>query len=376
MLKPFLTTLLASASAACGHGSILIGSHADISLNYSPSTSSWITELVYGDFENPDNRAAFDQGVFPLRDVSSDDDGPRYSAPGGAFDFLGVDAGRPVWIAPQADGGFAWPGIRNETPPGSLARYQENDPRVSDQGAQPWVKVDLLEVTYVGLGSNPQVSLWQSDEGGAPIVWAATSDGLDATDAYYQLANGHSHLNWGFTEKGIFELALQASAYRGPGKTRLTQSDVRGVRFAVGTFAIWKAEHFAGDDLLDQEATGPMADGDSDRVPLLLEYAFNLEPAKPDTHHLTPGTGSSGLPAVGLTGDGRLRIEYLRRKASTQPEIRYEAQFAAGIDAANWQAAANEAVTSIDDEWERVEATGPAASGSRQFGRVVVTREP
>jgi len=375
MLKRSFIAFLTGVSVAAGQGSILIDSHSDVSFGFNPTTTGWTNEVIYGSFENPENQAAFDEVVFPLRDQPINAGGERYTIPSG-FDFLGAPEGSPIWIAPQANRGYTWPGFRNSTPVGALASYTPNDPRVSSQGAQPWIKIDLVDVDYLGLGLNPQVSLWQSNDFGDTIVWAATSDGLDSSDAYYQLANGHSHLNWGFTEKGVFQLNLQANAYEGPGMTNPTQSDVGGVIFAVGTFAIWKAEYYSGDDLLDEAVTGAMTDGDFDGVPLLLEYAFNLSPTTPDVHHVTPVTGLSGLPTTHVNNDGQLQIEYVRRKQSTEPDIEYEAQFASGLDSEDWQTATDEDVNSIDDEWERVVVTDAVVDAERRFARVSITQQP
>ncbi|WP_309400354.1 choice-of-anchor M domain-containing protein [Cerasicoccus maritimus] len=361
-----------SACLANGQGSILIDGHADVRFNYESASSTWGAEIVYGSFENPENFAAFDQVAFPLEDIPYTSGGPRYSIPNSGFEFLGGSAGSPVWIAPQSDGGFAWPGFRNEQELGAIASYTPSDSRVSSQGSQSWIKMTLVEVDYSGEGEDPQVSLWQNSTTSGTVVWAATSDGLDSTDAYYQLANGHSHLNWGFTEKGIYRLGMQASAYAGEGMTDPTQSEVEGVIFAVGTYAIWKATYFSGGDLFNEAVTGATADANQDGVPLLLEYAFNLSPLASTVASLEPGVGVSGLPALTLNNDAQLQIEYVRRKDSGTSEITYEAQFASGLSAVDWQTATEETVTSIDDDWERVVVIDPTEGALSRFGRVLV----
>ncbi len=62
---------------------------------------------------------------------------------------------------------------------------------------------------------------------------------------------------------------------------------------------------------------GPTQDYDQDGTNNLAEWAFNLNPVRPDIAALTPGTGLAGLPVAGYTGSGvnrRLTIEFVRRK--------------------------------------------------------------
>ncbi|WP_309380654.1 choice-of-anchor M domain-containing protein [Cerasicoccus frondis] len=342
-----------------------------------PATASWTTEIIYGsDYNDPQSSAPFDGVVFPLRDAPSASGGARFTVPASGFEFLGVAAGASFWLAPEFDYGYAWPGFNTDQPTGSIASYTTSDPRKSSEGSQAWIKINLVEVVYFGEGANPQVSLWQTTGPGEAVVWAATSDGLDSSDAFYQLAQGHSHLNWGFTEKGVYRLGMQASAYTGEDMTDPTQSGVDGVFFAVGSYAIWKAEYFSGDDLVNEAVTGAAADPDADGVPLMLEYAFNLLPDAPDVSYVESETGVSGLPSMSLNNDNQLQIEYVRRKESTSPDISYEAQFGSGLDAEDWEAATEEVATSIDAEWERVVVTDSVTEASRRFGRVMVTLEP
>lgn len=374
MLERTLTLCLLGASVAYGEGSLIIDSHVDLSFKYLPATSSWQAVIKPGVYNGSDPDVAFDEVALPLRDLSVSSGGERYVIPSDTFAFLGASTGDDVWIAPQANRFYTWPGFSNSQDSGDLAVYTLTDPRKAGEIPQAWITIQLVSVDYVGVGENPHVSMWTPDESGNPVVWAATSDGLDASDVFYQPANGHSHLNWGFVEKGLFRLGLQASGYAGPGQTNLTQSNVEGAIFAVGTFAIWKANHYSGNDLFSTAATGNASDGDSDGAPLLLEYAFNMDPVVPDCQTLVPGIGESGLPAISLSGTGQLEIEYVRRKQSTSPDIVYEAQFASSLDAEDWQTATGETVVSIDADWERVSVVDASTGEGQRFGRVVVTQ--
>lgn len=79
-------------------------------------------------------------------------------------------------------------------------------------------------------------------------------------------------------------------------------------------FGNWAAfEGLHGDDA--EPSATPFGDG----VPNLLKFAFDMDGRGPDVSRLEPGAGSSGLPFVGLAGEGAasmLRVEFVRRKNS------------------------------------------------------------
>jgi hypothetical protein len=139
-----------------------------------------------------------------------------------------------------------------------------------------------------------------------------------------------------------------------------------------------EAGDFWRDRFFDQTANaGDAADGadpDKDGLVNLIERAFNMHPLQPGTGVLTPGNGTTGLPFIIVQGEGetkRLRIEYLRRKASSLPGLSYEAQFSPAL-ALMWTSETNESANSIDDLWERVVVEDSPGS-ARSFGRVQVT---
>jgi hypothetical protein len=120
-----------------------------------------------------------------------------------------------------------------------------------------------------------------------------------------------------------------------------------------------------------------LADGDGDGVSQLLEYAFNLDPAKADSALYHPTTQpSSGLPRMMVvptnpTGQ-QLMLQYLRRKAV--PDLSYTPQFSSALDNFT-NASGAPVVESINTDWERV-TIGDTGSGSPRFGRVRITLLP
>lgn len=143
------------------------------------------------------------------------------SRPAGAqFDFIGVPAGAPifrVWEDPFANPvNTPWFGIAAEDiPTGTLRSYTETDARVSGFGSRPWVTISL--VSFSGPGD---FSIWR-DNG---TVWMATSNGVDSSDKFIFPSGGHVHQNWAFTQSGVYQLGIKASAVLANGN--VIESDV------------------------------------------------------------------------------------------------------------------------------------------------------
>jgi surface-anchored protein len=155
--------------------------------------------------------------------------GARANRPAGAqWDFIGVPAGQPIYILPQAqDPGLMFLGIATEeTPSGTFAAYSETDPRVSSAPI-PWVTTRVTAVRGPG-----QFAVWQSGTFGTPIVWVSSADGLGPTDKLLNLEGGHVHYNWAFTAPGFYEIDLQASAVLSA-TGQVSQSPVHTFYFVV-----------------------------------------------------------------------------------------------------------------------------------------------
>lgn len=122
---------------------------------------------------------------------------------------------------------------------------------------------------------------------------------------------------------------------------------------------------------------GPTQTPQNDGVTNLEKFAFNLNPQAPDVRTLTVGAnGTAGLPGGAKVGSA-LRLEFLRRKAGTNPGITYTAQF--GSNLAGWTdiPVGTPAGTSIDTNWERVIVDDPTpGAGTARFGRVKVVQAP
>ena len=351
---------------------LLIG-HIDITFSYSSLSSEWSAAFRHGEWDNPNAQTPLHEVSLPARDFPLGSGGDRYVQPMSGYDFTGVDEGGPLWIFSASDNGYSWPGFRSAQTAGTFRSYNPGDPRVIST-PQPWMTIELVGMNYAGTSSNPQFSLWQFQ--GGLVQWMATSDGIDSNDIYYMKEGAHSHANIGFSSLGIYRIAFRPSAILdSTGETVVGATEL--VTFAIGTKAAWVASYYAGDDLLSSAVSGDESDSDKDGIPLLLEYAFNLNPISADFKILEEGSGTFGLPLIRSIPSGTksvLQVEYIRRKTGTNPQINYFTEFTSNLINGEWEVQATEIVTSIDEEWERVVVSDllDTSTANQRFGRVRV----
>ena len=119
---------------------------------------------------------------------------------------------------------------------------------------------------------------------------------------------------------------------------------------------IWRTLHGLAFD-----GSQDLASAANDGVANLLKYAFNMAPNAGDLARMNVSVlalgGNSGLPRIFRDGSGRLVVEFVRRKAATNPCITYQVQ--TGEDLTNLQplALTGAAITSLNANWERVTVT-------------------
>jgi uncharacterized delta-60 repeat protein len=121
----------------------------------------------------------------------------------------------------------------------------------------------------------------------------------------------------------------------------------------------------------DQRAPGQTPQNDG--VTNLAKFAFNLNPLAPDVSKLTVGAnGTTGLPGGAMVA-GKLRLEFIRRKASTNPGITYMPQFSSSLG--SWENFTGTETVSgfspVSTTWERVVVEDPLG-GAHRFGRLKI----
>jgi len=114
----------------------------------------------------------------------------------------------------------------------------------------------------------------------------------------------------------------------------------------------------------------------SDGTRPLLRFAFNLTATEPP-RTLVPGQSISGFPAMWLdSARNRLCVEFVRRKASSNPGVAYEVQFCNALP--HWSTGGTQiSAISIDSIWERVRYEDPldASQSQSRFLQVIVREQ-
>lgn len=135
------------------------------------------------------------------------------------------------------------------------------------------------------------------------------------------------------------------------------------------SYATWASELASGEN-------GPSQTPWNDGVSNLIKFACNMNANTPDFRKLIlDGAEDAGLPAIGIV-EGKLRMEFIRRKNSTNPGITYTPQFSSDLD--SWANSSTETViplSPVSDIWERVRVND-TESGLKRFGRLRVTQVP
>ncbi len=133
----------------------------------------------------------------------------RRSIPNDArFAFTGAQGGELYVLQQTQVTGELFLGFASEeTPPQTFQSYLETDPRVAPIPF-PWITVQIVDARGPG-----EFSMWQTSGGGSITPFTSTFEGgLDASDKYFSAPGTHTHLNWGFSEPGFYEIDIQASA--------------------------------------------------------------------------------------------------------------------------------------------------------------------
>jgi len=305
--------------------------------------------------------------------------GARRVQPASAsFNFTGVAAGQPIWMADQGTPGIrdVFPGFNSDQGEAYLANHLPADSRLLQ--ARPWIRASLVD--YVAPhGRNAHFSMWNSTTGKPPTVWMSTLTDVP-DDSYYFAGGTHAHLFWGFGSQGIHKVRLRASSLQTDG-TPTGFSEPFTITFAVGTVAYWQASWFDTQELEDPDQSSLAADPDGDGLNNLIEYAFGTNPRRAGAIPHADGLGLPRMIVEKIDGGHFQTLIHPRRRAGLRyiPET-YQALFADSPDGPWSDAAVVTEVrdfppsqASLNDDWELVLHRHPVSSGgTRGFGRVRV----
>ncbi len=130
-----------------------------------------------------------------------------------------------------------------------------------------------------------------------------------------------------------------------------------------------------------QDTLTPAGDG----VANLLKFAFNMigsgpgQAARIDTPNISMLgiTGNAGLPHSSTDNTGKLSLTYLRRKAASNPGVRYKVEFSDTMSAGSWaeNPLATQALEQAGGDFERVTLMDSVQSSGHRFARVSVSPE-
>jgi CSLREA domain-containing protein len=136
----------------------------------------------------------------------------------------------------------------------------------------------------------------------------------------------------------------------------------------------WRAFHS-----LPANGSQDLANPSTDGVANLLKFAFNLAPNLGDlassNTSILPENGTAGLPFLARDAQGRLFIEFVRRKATSHPGVGYLVETGADLSTLTPLDLSGASAVSIGATWERVTVIDPVITPKR-FGRVRVTTLP
>lgn len=297
--------------------------------------------------------------------------GSRVLRPAGAnWDFTGVAAHAPLWWFPQTN----WPqgNYVGFVMTGPFIRYQETDPRLEGSGPEAWGRVNVESKRYRGKGDG-HFSMWTNSTTSGLKVWVESRDGFQPMDRYFVGGNGHGHPAMAYSSLGLYEINYQGRAWVNPQQPTEVVSPIFSSYVAVGTYALWMAEHFSPQRWFTNEVSGDLADPDGDGIPNLMEYACGLNPRTADAHRETNGS-DPGMPRVTLTENGSLLVTTVQRAVPENSQLVYRWETAAHPDSSVWSELVPLTTGPADEGWESVVYVMPAATPEqpRRFGRLRV----
>jgi uncharacterized delta-60 repeat protein len=281
----------------------------------------------------------------------------RFHADGTPDNTFSANTDSDVLIVASQANGDALAGGQFANPPGGFFRV------VQDNATDALSAPSVDRVQWLRGGSAPEVT---------SVSFDLSTDG----GTTWSVLGGGTRIAGGWSLGGL--LLPQTGQVRARGRTQnggynwgsdssLVQSQST-VNLSFTALQSWRA--LQG---LPADGTQDLATPAGDGVANLLKYAFNMAPHAGDLAladvQVLAGNGVAGLPAGGIDAQGRLVIQFVRRKASTNPGIASIVETGSAPNTLMALSLAGASVVSIDSTWERVTVTDPTVS-SKRFGRV------
>ena len=327
--------------------------HIDIDPRFDVATNQWTWKLIAnGVDKNPE------LSYMPGRDLPSGPTaartGERHVRPtSSAWDFLGVASGQNVWIFTQLNNHYAWLGF--------------HDTQLSFTQALQ-IRLHSVEGPAGGV-----FSLYNT----STSVLLNSIDGISSADVFSK-PQSHAHMNWAFSKKGMWRISLTVQGFLGSNQSNPSAiSAPVPLYFAIGDRAQWRASQFTGDQVMNDELAGDLADPDSDGICNLLEYAFGGNPlssSQSSVEHFGPILPKVSITEVGL--ERFMQIQFYRRISSSNPEASYNVEWNSSLQPETWHTGGVIVSTSsISSKWELVVVrdSQSISQATNRFVRVRVT---
>ena len=126
------------------------------------------------------------------------------SVPSG-YEFIGIVPGEDFWILPQHSAGDVLPlGFCTEASDTmKLCQWDPNDVAHGASSFDTWYKIQLLDVRGP---QDAEFSVWQTSP--LTVYISTVQEGITEGDVFYISSGAHSHVNWGFTKQGYYQVDL------------------------------------------------------------------------------------------------------------------------------------------------------------------------
>ncbi|MDP0498175.1 MAG: choice-of-anchor M domain-containing protein [Verrucomicrobiota bacterium JB024] len=247
------------------------------------------------------------------------------------YGFIGATAGQSFWHISSSVGAGDSIFLGLSTADDDNNELVAWNPGDADRGANTTDKFIRLDLVRIEGPAGGEFALFDFGSGGAaPSVYMATSDGIDEDDCFYLTAGSHDHVNWTFTQPGVYALTFRM--------TTLVVEKYDNWRWTAGLDS-------AGTDGFAEHATAAA-------LPNGVRYALGLDAA-------------AGAPLEGMlpvaTSEGNLPGFLVGLPSSARPDITYAIWRATDLAAGDWAQVATKTGTAT---WSTsVQAVG--TDGSR-----------
>lgn len=262
--------LLVSTVSLAGEEIIYDNNHIDIDIAIAPDSSSLILNTIFD--ENLSQTNPINQSVFLGNELSEFELTPELAP---FFPWLGNE-GDIVYNFPTNNRpGMIWLGLSSYTTDSTMFNST------------------FIDLNYLGL-QGPG-NFFMNTGGNTPFI--DSTSGTGAPQKFQNLPGGHEHMNWWFTDPGLYKITVQAEGELA--NNTPIQSEPTNLRFMVNPqpHERWLVELLSFDVVFDGvDLVEPQTNG----RPLLVDYAFDLDPSSGDNHGLPHPVlvGASSLPGL------------------------------------------------------------------------------